>query len=89
MILLYVAYASTSSVSQATTGIVAAIFCAVVLVGVGTVRCIMTGACGFCGSPGGRAARNRQVVATDASYAFQADIPPSYGTGRSVTSVAK
>jgi len=75
-------YILDSSVSQATAGIVAAIFCAVVFIGVGLLRCMMMGACNSCGGPNvGGAHQNRQVVGTNDSYAFQADFPPSYSTG--------
>ena len=71
-----------SSVSQATAGIVAAIFCAVVFIGVGMLRCMMMGACNSCGGPNpADNNRDRQVVGTSDSYAYRADFPPSYSTG--------
>ena len=46
------------------------------------LRCIMMGACNVCNvSNRQNNDRNRQVVGTSESYAFQADFPPSYSTG--------
>lgn len=74
-------FKDASKVSQATAGIVAAIFCAIVFIGVGMLRCIMMGACNVCNvSNPQNNDRNRQVVGTSESYAFQADFPPSYST---------
>lgn len=69
--------------SQATAGIVAAIFCAVVFVGVGMLRCIMMGACGNrCNAQNVGNTRERRVIGTHESYAYEADFPPSYSTGK-------
>lgn len=71
-----------ASVSQATAGIVAAIFCAVVFIGVGMLRCMMMGACNACGGPNpADQNRDRHVVAASDSYQYRADFPPSYSTG--------
>lgn len=70
-------------VSQATAGIVAAIFCAVVFIGVGVLRCIMMGACGNpCHVQNAGETRERHVVGTSESNAYQGDFPPSYSTGK-------
>lgn len=68
----------SGKVSQATAGIVAAIFCAVVFIGVGVLRCIMMGACGNPCHVG--ETRERHVVGTSESNAYQGDFPPSYST---------
>ncbi|KAL9985234.1 hypothetical protein ACROYT_G007611 [Oculina patagonica] len=74
-------FKDSSSVSQATAGIVAAIFCAVVFIGVGMLRCMMMGACNSCGGPNqADNHRDRHVVGTSDSYAYRADFPPSYST---------
>jgi len=74
-------FKDTAKISQATAGIVAAIFCAVVFIGVGMLRCIMMGACGnTCNAQNAANTRDRQVVGTSESYAYQADFPPSYST---------
>lgn len=79
-------YILDSSVSQATAGIVAAIFCAVVFIGVGLLRCMMMGACNSCGGPNpADNHHDRQVVATNDSYTYRADFPPSYSTGMFLT----
>ena len=70
---------AASKVSQTTVGIIAAIFCAVVFVGVGMLRCIMIGACNVCNAP--NPPQDRQVIGTNDSYTFRADFPPSYSTG--------
>ena len=71
-----------ASFSQATAGIVAAVFCAMVFIGVGVLRCIMLGACNACGGPIPRDnSHDRQVVGTSDSHTFRADFPPSYSTG--------
>lgn len=73
-------FKESSSVSQATAGIVAAVFCAIVFIGVGTLRCIMLGGCNC----GGRDLRdnnhNQQVIGHNESYTYQGDFPPSYST---------
>lgn len=69
-----------SSVSQATAGIVAAVFCAIVFVGVGMLRCIMLGACNCCGSDLQDNTPNRQEIGHSESYTYQGDFPPSYST---------
>ena len=74
-------YNLDSSVSQATAGIVAAVFCAVVFIGVGLLRCMMMGGCSSCGGPNPANDPDRQVVGTYESYTYQADFPPSYSTG--------
>lgn len=73
-------FEDNSSVSQATAGIVAAVFCAVVFIGVGLLRCMMMGACNTCGGPNPGNDHDRQVVGTNDSYTYQADFPPSYST---------
>ena len=70
---------AASKVSQTTVGIIAAIFCAVVFVGVGMLRCIMIGACNVCNAP--NPPQERQVMGNNDSYTFRADFPPSYSTG--------
>ena len=46
------------------------------------LRCIMMGACGnTCNAQNAANTRDRQVVGTSESYAYQADFPPSYSTG--------
>lgn len=75
-----------SNVTQTTAGIVAGIFCAVIFIGVGMLRCFMTGMClnnNCCNQQNEYAERRthqREVVGTDESYTFQADFPPSYST---------
>lgn len=77
-----------SQVSSGTAGIVAAIICAVVFIGVGTLRCIMLQGAGGnnCNAQNAGNTRDREVVGTDESYAYQADFPPSYSTGTSAES---
>jgi len=53
----------------------------VVFIGVGLLRCMMMGACNNCGGPNPGNNHDRQVVATNDSYTYQADFPPSYSTG--------
>lgn len=74
--------------SQATAGIVAAVFCAVVFIGVGLLRCMMMGACNTCGGPNPGNDHDRQVVGANDSYTYQADFPPSYSTGMFLTFLA-
>ena len=80
-----------SNVTQTTAGIVAGIFCAVIFIGVGMLRCFMTGMClnnNCCNQQNEYAERRthqREVVGTDESYTFQADFPPSYSTGIIIT----
>ena len=70
--------------SQSTAGIVAAIFCAVVFIGVGALRCMLVqGAWGNNrNAQNAGNTREREVVGADESYAYQADFPPSYSTGK-------
>lgn len=69
-----------SSISQATAGIVAAVFCAIVFIGVGMLRCIMLGACNCCGGDLRENNPNRQEIGHSESYTYQGDFPPSYST---------
>ena len=47
------------------------------------LRCMMMGACNSCGGPSAADNnRDRQVVGTSDSYAYRADFPPSYSTGK-------
>ena len=71
-------------VSEGTAGIITVIACAVVFIGAGILRCIMLrrGGGNNCNAQNAGNTREREVVGTDESYAFQADFPPSYSTGR-------
>ncbi|EDO46591.1 predicted protein [Nematostella vectensis] len=69
---------SAITTSQTTAGIVAAIFCGIVFLGVGTMRCIMMGMCHRCQTETGV----RECVGTDEDPVdFNMDNPPDYVTG--------
>ena len=70
---------TASVVSKGTRGIISgAIVCAAVFIGLGTMRCLLKReAARNVGNTG----RNRQVMGTDESSAYQGDLPPSYSTG--------
>ncbi|XP_031560125.1 uncharacterized protein LOC116296263 [Actinia tenebrosa] len=69
---------SAITTSQATAGIVAAIFCGIVFLGVGAMRCVMMGACQRCQN---ETPENRECVGTHETVSnYVMDCPPSYRT---------
>jgi len=75
-------YISAITTSQATAGIVAAIFCGIVFIGVATMRCIMMGACQQCRFSQNQQNPTRECVGTNETLSnYVMDCPPSYRTG--------
>ncbi|KAK3736984.1 hypothetical protein QZH41_015626 [Actinostola sp. cb2023] len=74
---------NTITSSQATAGIVAAIFCGVVFVGIATMRCIMVGQCQQCQQCHHELQpQQRECIGTNETFSnYVMDCPPSYRTG--------